>query len=117
MPYLDFALSKPVSREKTEWIKAEAAKIMQRHAGKGEAWLYLRISGEQTLFFKGFPVDNGGVVEVKLVGSLSGAQKKEITSEICQLLQNELKMAPDQIYIIFTEVKGENWGWNGQTFG
>lgn len=117
MPYLDFALAKPVSKDKAEWIKAEAAKIIQRHAGKGEAWLYVRIAGEQTLYFKGFPVDNGGIVEVKLVGTLSGSQKTEITVELGKLLQREFGAQPDQVYIIFTEVKGENWGWNGQTFG
>lgn len=117
MPYIDFTIANCITPEKMEHLKAGAAAIMERHAGKGENWLYVRVAGDEKLYFQGRAVTNGGVVEVKLVGSLSGTQKKEITGEICRLLEQELQTASNQVYVIFTEVKGENWGWNGQTFG
>ncbi len=117
MPYLDFALAKTIGSEQEELLKAEAARIMQRYAGKSENWLYVRIAGGQSLFFQGKRVEQGGVVQIQLVGSLAGSQKKEIITEIGRVLESQLGIPKDQVYIVFTEAKGENWGWNGQAFG
>ena len=117
MPYVNFNLATQINDENAETLKSNAAAILQKHAGKGESWLYVRVSGGETLYFKGNKVARGGVVEIQLVGTLSGSQKQAITQAFGELLNNETGSTPDQTYVIFTEVKGENWGWNGQTFG
>ncbi|HHU51531.1 MAG TPA: hypothetical protein GXZ36_06910 [Firmicutes bacterium] len=48
---------------------------------------------------------------------MSQQQKQEITTALGRLLQKELSIPAEKTYVIFTEVKGENWGWNGQLFG
>jgi phenylpyruvate tautomerase len=117
MPYVNFIMGNKISPEKADKLKSGAAEILERHTGKGENWLYVQVTGNETLYFQGRKVVNGGVVEVKLVGTLFAAQKRDITSELGLLLEREFFFAPDQVYIIFTEVKGEDWGWNGRTFG
>lgn len=72
---------------------------------------------EQLLFFKGSKLQNGGVVEVKLVGTLKAESKREIVRGITAILAKELGTQADSLYVIFTEVKGEDWGWNNDTFG
>lgn len=117
MPYLDFALAETISPDKEELLKAEAAAIIQRHTGKSENWLYIRFAGGQSLFFQGKRIEQGGIVQFQLVGGLSSDQKKKIIAEIAQVLESQLNISADKIYIVVTEVKGENWGWNGQAFG
>lgn len=117
MPYVDYAITNTVSAAQAERVKAETARIISQCAGKSEQWLYIRINPNQLLFFQGKQVKEGAVAEVKLVGSLSSAQKQEITIDLCQLLQEELSIPIEKTYVIFSEIKGENWGWNGQLFG
>jgi phenylpyruvate tautomerase PptA (4-oxalocrotonate tautomerase family) len=117
MPYIDFKLSAKLVDKKEETLKFETAQLMKKIAGKDEPWLYIRFNTHQTLYFRGDPLKNGALVEIKLVGSLSSAQKRELSAAMGKLLENELGVHPDELYLIITEVKGENWGWNGQTFG
>ncbi|HEY8345179.1 MAG TPA: phenylpyruvate tautomerase MIF-related protein [Bacillota bacterium] len=117
MPYVDYALAGAVSATQAEQVKAETARILSQYAGKPEQWLYIRVTPNQSLFFQGEPVSEGAIAEVKLIGSLSQQQKQEITAALGQLLQKELSIPAEKTYVIFTEVKGENWGWNGQLFG
>lgn len=117
MPYVDYALAGAVSATQAEQVKTETARIISQYAGKSEQWLYVRVNPNQLLFFQGEQVQGGAVAEVKLVGSLSQTQKQEITTGLGRLLQKELSIPAEKIYVIFTEVKGENWGWNGRLFG
>ena len=117
MPYVNFVLAQEVTPDICERTKAEMANILQKHAGKAESWLFIRFDEEQKLFFRGEQVSKGGVVQIQLVGSLAGDQKRKITAEVCEMLGKELGTPAEQIYVVFQEVKGENWGWNGQTFG
>lgn len=117
LPYIHFAVAGRITPETAEHLKAGAAQILQRHAGKEESWLYVHLEGEQTLFFQGKPVTSGGVIEVKLIGDLSSVQKRAITAALSELLHQEIGAAPERIYVIFTSVKAENWGWNGSMFG
>lgn len=117
LPYVHFAVADRVTPEVAEHLKAGAAEIFQRHAGKEENWLYVHLKGEQTLYFQGKPVTSGGVIEVKLIGELTSVQKQAITAALTALLHQELGAVPERIYVIFTSVKAENWGWNGSMFG
>ena len=117
MPFVNYMLSSRITGETAVRVKKQTAELIQRHAGKEERWLLVRCAGEQLLYFKGSRVQNGGVVEVKLVGTLKAESKREIVRGITALLATELGTPADSLYVIFTEVKGEDWGWNNDTFG
>ncbi len=117
MPFVNYMLSSRVTDEAAVRLKEQTAKLVQEHAGKGEEWLYIRFASEQDLYFKGARVRDGGVIEVKLVGTLSSAAKRAIVKGISAALSRELGLSPGSIYVIITEVKGTDWGWNAETFG
>ena len=117
MPFVNYMLSTRVTEEAAERLKKQTAELVQQHTGKDEQWLFVRFAEEQLSYFKGSRVQNGGVVEVKLVGSLQTASKREIVRGITQILAKELGTQADSLYVIFSEVKGEDWGWNNSTFG
>ncbi len=117
MPFVNYMLSSRVTEEMAVRLKKQTAELIRHHAGKVEQWLLVRFAGEQLLYFKGSRVQNGGVVEVKLVGTLETESKREIVRGITAMLAKELGTQADSLYVIFTQVKDEDWGWNNDTFG
>ena len=105
MPFVNYMLSSKVTEEMSVRLKRATAELIQRHAGKEERWLLVRCAGDQLFHFKGSRVQNGGVVEVKLVGTLKAAIKREIVRGITAILAKELKAQADSLYVIFTKEK------------
>lgn len=56
------------------------------------------------------------VVNVKLVGSLSEEQKAEISKRFTQTLEEVAGKPPQYVYVVFDEVKRENWAMAGKLF-
>jgi len=53
---------------------------------------------------------------VKVIG-LSAAQAKSLSQSISQVLNTQLQISADRVYIEFSNCPAEFWGWNGSTFG
>ena len=56
-------------------------------------------------------------VNVKIAGSISKEQKKEIAKEITETLQKHAQKPPSYTYIVFEEVKMEDWAIGGSLLG
>jgi phenylpyruvate tautomerase PptA (4-oxalocrotonate tautomerase family) len=116
MPYVHCLTSQTLDPAKEDAFKAGAATVLAEVAGKPENYLFVALQGGQTLYRRG-KKDPAAVLRVSLVGKLGGAQKKELSARFCRLCEEALGVPGDGVYIIFEEVAGESWGWNGGTFG
>ena len=56
-------------------------------------------------------------INVKLAGSLNKDQKKEIAKEVTELMQRVAKKPASYTYIVFEEVKTEDWAIGGNLLG
>ena len=56
------------------------------------------------------------VVQVKLVGTLSEEQKAEISKRFTKTLEEVAGKPPQYVYVVFDEVKRENWAMAGKLF-
>ena len=56
-------------------------------------------------------------VNVKLAGTITKEQKKEIAKEITETLQKHAHKPPSYTYIVFEEVKMEDWAIGGSLLG
>jgi|TARA_B110000259_G_scaffold130816_1_gene147578 4-oxalocrotonate tautomerase len=56
-------------------------------------------------------------INVKLAGNLNKDQKKEIAKEMTDLMQRVANKPASYTYIIFEEVKGEDWAIGGNLLG
>jgi len=56
-------------------------------------------------------------INVKLAGNLNKDQKKEIAKEITDLMQRVANKPASYTYIVFEEVKSENWAIGGNLLG
>ena len=55
-------------------------------------------------------------VNVKMVGKLSEDQKTEIAQKFTQILEDVVHKPPEYVYIVFDEIKRENWAMGGTLF-
>ena len=66
------------------------------------------------LWFRGYNSFPIAMVEVKLFGGAEAAVSEKMTAEICRILNEELEIQPDHVYVNYTF--SETWGWNGENF-
>lgn len=116
MPLITSVTPKALNDRTKEILKSGLADIMNKVAGKSESWLMIRFHENDTLYFRGAKVEDGAIIDIKLIGSLDTNQKKNLVKEICELYAKETYCNKENIYVTIEEYEGTNWGWNGSTF-
>ena len=56
-------------------------------------------------------------VDLRSIGGLGANVNRKLTQQVCNLLNESLGIAPERVYLNFTNVEAGNWGWNENTFG
>ncbi|MDD3375515.1 MAG: 4-oxalocrotonate tautomerase family protein [Candidatus Omnitrophica bacterium] len=56
-------------------------------------------------------------VNVKLVGTITKEQKQEIAAQFTETLEKVANKPKDHTYVVFDEVKGENWAVGDKLLG
>ncbi len=114
MPYISTKTNVTISKDKELKIKGELGKAIEILPGKTEDWLMLAFEDECRLYFQGDSDRNIAYVEVKLLGKSTKEAYEKLTSEITRILNQELEISPDCIYVKYEEVT--YWGFNGHNF-
>ena len=66
------------------------------------------------MYFKGNGNNDYAYVEVSLFGTTSDAAYDRLTAAISEIINEELGIARENIYIKYEEAN--HWGWNGVNF-
>lgn len=114
MPFIGSKVSVKISKEKEEVIKQKLGKAIELVPGKREAFLMVGFEDEYSLYFAGEKLEKGAFIEVKIFGSTTKEAYDTLTTEICNIYEEELGIPQNKIYIKYEEV--QNWGWNGCNF-
>lgn len=114
MPYINLKTTKKVSPEKCESLKTAFGKAIESFPGKTEAWLMVGIDDGAKLWFKGDNSADTAIVDVELLGTATKDAAEKMTVVMCDILERELEISPDRIYIKYKDY--DKWGWNGQNF-
>jgi phenylpyruvate tautomerase len=115
MPLLKLETTVAMSEEKRSALLASLSKTIAQTIGKPEQFVMVTVN-PVAILMAGQPGD-AAFGDIRSIGGLSGDVNRQLSQKICQLLNQSLGIAPDRIYLSFTDVKGSNWGWNGATFG
>ena len=115
MPLVKINMSKNVDGKQKSEIAKKLSKIICEITGKPEAYTMALVESDASIVFAGKETE-GAFVEVKGIGGLSPETNKKLSSAICTLIQNEIGIKSDYIYLNFTDVPATNWGWKGRTF-
>ncbi len=114
MPYINVKTNMEVVKEQKEIVKQKLGKAIELIPGKSEDWLMVAIDDNTALYFKGKADMPIAFVEVKIFGSATAEAYQLATAQITRILNEELRIAPDQIFVAYSEI--EHWGWNGINF-
>lgn len=113
MPYIQVRTNKQISKEVELKIKERLGQAINL-LGKSENWLMVEIVADCHLYFKGNDNEDYAYVDVKLYGNGSREAFNNMTATITEILNSNLEIKPDNIYVSYLEVA--NWGWNGSNF-
>lgn len=114
MPFINAKISKAVSAQEKEAVKAEFGKAVSIIPGKSEEWLMVGIEDNYDLYFKGNQDAPTAYVEVKLYGKASPDVFDKMTAELCRIMEAELQIPQNRVFTVYHEM--DNWGWNGKNF-
>lgn len=114
MPYINTKLNIELPKDKEISIKEKLGKAIALIPGKSENWLMLGFEDQGRMYFRGDGAQPMAFVEVKGYGKSSKDAYNKLTAEITQILNSELSIATDHIYVKYEEC--EYWGWNGNNF-
>ena len=113
MPFIDSKITVRLTDQKKESIKArpgEAGSLLP----KSETYLMVGFDDEYDLYMGGNKLEKGAYVSVSLFGSASPSDYEKMTGAICNIMQEELGIPGDKVYVTYHGVN--DWGWNGSNF-
>jgi phenylpyruvate tautomerase len=84
--------------------------------GKPEQYVMAGIRENAAMTMSGEP-GPCALVTVKAIGGLNKSVNQAMASKVSQLLQKELGIPQNRIYITFEELAADHWAWEGKTFG
>lgn len=114
MPLVRLETDRKMDEGVMEGITAGLTAIVSEATGKPSRYVMTTVCNATTRMSD----ESGGsaLVQVMSIGGLGPSVNGGIAASITGLLNEELGISPDRIYITFTDVPGENWAWQGRTF-
>ncbi len=115
MPLLALHTSVPLSEQQRQDLLAPLSQILVEGIGKPERYVMVTVAAA-AIRMAGAEGPTA-YAEIRSIGGLNGSVNRKLSERLCALLQERLGIPPDRVYLNFTNVSAENWGWNGGTFG
>ena len=115
MPLLKLETTVVLSDEQKKALLASLSKIVAGTIGKPEQYVMVVISSA-VILMSGKPAD-AAFVDIRSIGGLNDNVNRQLSQKVGNLLSESLGVPLDRVYLNFTDVAADNWGWNGDTFG
>jgi len=115
MPAIILRTSVKCTDEQKNSLAKGLSKICADNIGKPESYVMSVVQDAATICFGG-NLQPAAMLDVKSIGSLNANVNATLSKAICEFLATSINIEPNNIYINFTDVARENWGWNSGTF-
>jgi len=102
-------------QEKVKDLLKNLSHKLAKHLGKPESYVMTIFESDLPMSFAG-TFDPVCYLEIKSVGTMSSSQTKTMSEDFCNIINDNLGVSKNRIYIEFADAKGYLWGWNGSTF-
>jgi len=117
MPLIELDTSCEVAEvSKKQALVAGLSRLAAEGAGKPEQYVMACVRDGVAMVMSG-QAGPCALVTVKAVGGLNKSVNQGLASKITQMLQKELAIPPERVYITFEELDAGHWAWKGKTFG
>ncbi len=114
MPYLTIRTNRTIELPKGKELLSRASTLIAEKLGKSENYVMVSLEPATLMRFAGTDAPTA-YLELKSIG-LPRERTGELSDALCTLLEEEIGVARDRIYIEFSDAKRQLWGWNGGTF-
>lgn len=114
MPYLEIQTNQKISADRAQDLIGKASQLIANKLGKSEKYVMVALAPPATMLFAGSHAPTA-YLELKSIG-LPSSQTGQLSQALCALMENELAISKDRVYIEFADAARAMWGWNGSTF-
>jgi phenylpyruvate tautomerase len=114
MPLLSIETNRTVDDSSIAQVLRHTSRVLAERLGKPERYVMVRFSHNPDMLFAGEDTPLA-YLELKSIG-LSESETGELSAMLCDVMEQELKIPRDRVYIEFTSALRKLWGWNGGTF-
>jgi phenylpyruvate tautomerase PptA (4-oxalocrotonate tautomerase family) len=114
MPYFSIETNQPVEGSSNGELLKKLSAFVAEILGKPESYVMIALKPETPLIFDGSdePV---AFVRVKSIG-LPKERCAQLSEKICGLIEQELHVPKNRVFIDFKDLERAMFGWNGKTF-
>jgi phenylpyruvate tautomerase PptA (4-oxalocrotonate tautomerase family) len=116
MPNLQVRTNLTLTDQQKQQALTALSKLVVKVTGKPENYVQIVLQDGLALSFAGSS-DPTVFLDFRSIGCISRAQNKTTSAELTGYFVNTFSVPSDRIYISFQNAAGENWGFNGGTFG
>ena len=114
MPCIQVKTNAAINEQQEKAVKTRLGEAISLIPGKSEQWLMITLEPECTVYFRGDKEEPAAFVQVGIYGKASAKAYDDLTGAVTGILQEELCIPPDRIYIQYAETP--YWGYNGRNF-
>ena len=116
MPLIMLKTTADVPQSKKAKIVSAMSKIVAEATAKPESYMMAILEKADTSSMAG-KIGPVAHADVRAIGPIGKNAANAITKSLCTLLNAELDVPPESVYVNFTEFEAAKWGWKGETFG
>ena len=114
MPFLKIQTNRAATQDEQRKLLRSASARVAALLGKPERYVMVSLEYNSAMLFAGSDAPLA-YLELKSIG-LPANRTDELSEALCALIQQELGIDSDRVYIEFANAVGQMWGWNGETF-
>ena len=115
MPLIQIKTNVMLPEKQREARLAPVSKLLAEITRKPESYCMVAYD-HAAMLFAGDP-GPAAFVDVRGIGGLNREVNTKLSAALAVELKKSLGVPPDRLYITFTEVAADHWGWNGELFG
>lgn len=101
--------------DKKQSLTRALSKIAAEGIGKPERYVMASVHDKVDMTMSG-EIGPCALVTIKSIGGLTLTVNQTLATRIDQMLQEELAISQDRIYVTFEEMAPTHWAFNGRTF-
>ena len=114
MPLLRIETNVSLDAANAEALVARASQAVARELGKPERYVMVAVRPDTPMLMAG-TAEPAAFLDLRSIG-LPDSRTEALSGAMCDLIEDEIGVPPDRVYINFTDVARAHWGWNGGTF-
>ncbi len=115
MPLLKLSVSVKLDDGKKATMLKSLSKMIAETLGKPEN--YVMVTIETTAMLMSGKSEPAAFADVRSIGALGPEPNRDFTEKLCAFLKDQCGIPANRVYVNFTDVDANYWGWNGSTFG